>query len=79
MAGIAGGFGGTFTSPVLGTIIVSELAPTPRKKYVEAIKRASEWLLTVPREALRQPDLLAIRFRYARPKILQQNASVRNR
>ena len=37
MAGIAGGFGGTFTSPVLGTIIVSELAPTSRKKYIEAI------------------------------------------
>jgi H+/Cl- antiporter ClcA len=37
MAGIAGAFGGTFTSPVLGTIIVTELAPTPRKRYIEAI------------------------------------------
>ena len=37
MAGIAGGFGGAFTSPLLGTILVSELAPTPRPKYVEAI------------------------------------------
>ncbi len=37
MAGIAGGLGGAFTSPLLGTIMVSELSPTPRKKYVEAI------------------------------------------
>ncbi len=37
MAGIAGGFGGAFTSPLLGTILVTELAPTPRPKYVEAI------------------------------------------
>jgi hypothetical protein len=37
MAGIAGGFGGAFTSPLLGTVIVSELAPTPRKEYIEAI------------------------------------------
>lgn len=36
-AGIAGGFGGAFTSPLLGTIVVSELAPTPRARYVEAI------------------------------------------
>ena len=37
MAGIAGGFGGAFTSPLLGTIMVSELAPTTKPKYVEAI------------------------------------------
>lgn len=37
MAGIAGGFGGAFTSPLLGTLMVSELAPTPRPKYVRAI------------------------------------------
>jgi len=37
MAGIAGGFGGAFTSPLLGTIMVSELAPTPRPRYMEAV------------------------------------------
>ncbi len=36
-AGIAGGFGGAFTSPLLGTIMVSELAPIPRPKYMQAI------------------------------------------
>ena len=36
MAGIAGGLGGAFTSPLLGSLMVSELAPTPRSKYVEA-------------------------------------------
>ncbi len=37
MAGIAGGLGGSFTAPILGTLLVSELAPTPRGKYVEAL------------------------------------------
>jgi H+/Cl- antiporter ClcA len=37
MAGISGGFGGAFTSPGLGTLIVSELAPTPRDRYIESI------------------------------------------
>ena len=37
MAGISGGFGGAFTSPGLGTLIVSELAPTPKDRYIEAI------------------------------------------
>jgi len=37
MAGIAGGLGGSFTSPILGTLLVGELAPTPRAKYVEAL------------------------------------------
>jgi H+/Cl- antiporter ClcA len=37
MAGVAGGFGGAFTSPLLGTLMVTELAPTERPKYVEAI------------------------------------------
>jgi H+/Cl- antiporter ClcA len=37
MAGIAGGFGGAFTSPLLGTIMVSELAPTAHSKYIQAI------------------------------------------
>ncbi len=37
MAGIAGGFGGAFTSPALGTIVVSELAPIPKDRYVEGI------------------------------------------
>ncbi len=36
-AGVAGGFGGAFTSPLLGTIIVSELAPIHRSRYVQAI------------------------------------------
>ncbi len=36
MAGIAGGFGGAFTAPLLGTTMVSELAPTPHRKYVQA-------------------------------------------
>lgn len=37
LAGIAGGFGGAFTSPLLATVMVSELGPTPRAKYVEAL------------------------------------------
>ena len=37
MAGIAGGFGGVFTSPGLGTLIVSELAPIRRERYVEGL------------------------------------------
>ena len=37
MTGISGGFGGAFTSPGLGTLIVSELAPTPKDRYVESI------------------------------------------
>lgn len=37
MAGISGGFGGAFTSPGLGTLIVSELAPTPKDRYIEGI------------------------------------------
>ncbi len=37
MAGIAGGLGGSFTSPLLGTLLVGELAPTPRGRYVEAL------------------------------------------
>ena len=37
MTGISGGFGGAFTSPGLGTLIVSELAPTPKDRYIESI------------------------------------------
>ena len=37
LAGISGGFGGAFTSPGLGTLIVSELAPTPKDRYIEGI------------------------------------------
>jgi H+/Cl- antiporter ClcA len=37
MTGIAGGFGGVFTSPGLGTLIVSELAPIRRERYVEGL------------------------------------------
>jgi len=37
MTGISGGFGGAFTSPLLGTIMVSELAPTPQTKYVQSL------------------------------------------
>ena len=37
MAGISGGFGGAFTSPGLGTLIVSELAPIPKQRYMEGI------------------------------------------
>jgi H+/Cl- antiporter ClcA len=37
LTGIAGAFGGVFTSPVLGAFMVSELAPTPRKRYVASI------------------------------------------
>jgi H+/Cl- antiporter ClcA len=36
LTGIAGGFGGAFTSPGLGAFIVTELAPTPRGRYVAA-------------------------------------------
>lgn len=35
--GIAGGFGGVFTSPGLGTLIVSELAPTRKERYIESL------------------------------------------
>ncbi len=37
MVGVAGGFGGAFTSPALGTVVVSELAPIPKPRYVEGI------------------------------------------
>ncbi len=37
LTGIAGGFGAAFTSPILGAFMVSELAPTPRARYVAAI------------------------------------------
>ena len=37
LAGIAGGFGGAFTSPMLGSLVVSELAPVSKTKYVEAL------------------------------------------
>ena len=37
LTGIAGGFGAAFTSPILGATMVSELAPTPRARYVAAI------------------------------------------
>lgn len=37
MAGISGGFGGAFTSPGLGTLIVSELAPIRKDHYIEGI------------------------------------------
>ena len=37
LSGISGGFGGAFTSPGLGTLIVSELAPTPKDRYIESI------------------------------------------
>ncbi len=37
MAGVSGGFGGAFTSPGLGTIVVSELAPIPKQRYMEGI------------------------------------------
>jgi H+/Cl- antiporter ClcA len=37
MTGIAGSLGGTFTSPLLGTIMVSELAPISHRKYVQSM------------------------------------------
>ncbi len=37
MAGVAGGFGGVFTSPGLGTLVVSELAPIRRERYIEGL------------------------------------------
>ena len=37
LAGMAGGLGGAFTSPLLGGFLVSELAPTPRERYVASI------------------------------------------
>ena len=37
LTGVAGGFGAAFTSPILAAFIVSELAPTPRARYVAAI------------------------------------------
>lgn len=46
------------------------LAPH-EKKYVEAIKRASDWLLTAPRNTEREPDMLAIRLSLARAYKMQ--------
>ena len=40
MAGISGGFGGAFTSPGLGTLIVSELAPIRKDHYMEGSCRS---------------------------------------
>ena len=37
MTGVAGGFGGVFTSPGLGAIIVSELAPIRKDRYVQGL------------------------------------------
>ena len=37
LAGMAGGLGGAFTAPILGAFMVSELAPTPRERYVASI------------------------------------------
>lgn len=37
LTGIAGGFGGAFTSPILGAFLVSELEPLPRQRYVASI------------------------------------------
>ncbi len=37
LTGIAGGLGAAFTSPVLGAFMVSELGPTPKKRYVASI------------------------------------------
>ena len=37
LTGVAGGFGAAFTSPILAAFIVTELAPTPRARYVAAI------------------------------------------
>ena len=37
LTGIAGAFGGAFTSPILGAFLVSELEPMPRQKYVASI------------------------------------------
>jgi H+/Cl- antiporter ClcA len=37
LTGIAGGFGGAFTSPILGAFLVTELEPLPRERYVASI------------------------------------------
>ncbi|MFO7699123.1 MAG: chloride channel protein [Acidimicrobiia bacterium] len=37
LTGIAGAFGGAFTSPILGAFLVSELEPLPRNRYVASI------------------------------------------
>ena len=37
LTGIAGAFGGAFTSPILGAFMVSELEPLPRNRYVASI------------------------------------------
>jgi H+/Cl- antiporter ClcA len=37
LTGIAGAFGGAFTSPILGAFLVSELEPIPRQRYVASI------------------------------------------
>ena len=48
----------------------SWLAPN-EKKYMEAIKQASEWLAIVPRHNEREPDMLAIRLNLARAYKMQ--------
>jgi H+/Cl- antiporter ClcA len=37
LVGIAGGFGAAFTSPILGAFLVSEVGPTPKTRYVNAM------------------------------------------
>jgi H+/Cl- antiporter ClcA len=37
LAGIAGSFGGAFTAPILSPVMVSELAPTTKSRYVESL------------------------------------------
>lgn len=54
----------------LGLAMECWLAPGERK-YVEAIKQASNWLLAAPRNTDRQPDMLAIRLSLARAYKMQ--------
>ncbi len=52
------------------------LAPNERK-YAEAIKQASAWIATVPRNVQREPDMLAIRLSLARAYQMQADDFVR--
>ncbi len=60
----------TLKTKTLGLAMECWLAPQ-EKKYVEAIKQASNWLTTAPRNTEREPDMLAIRLSLARAYKMQ--------
>ncbi len=60
----------TLKTKTLGLAMECWLAPA-EKKYAEAIKQASNWLTSAPRNTEREPDMLAIRLSLARAYKMQ--------